>query len=152
MRNFLPLPYLRAGWLTIPPFGDPLAPHNDWLRLWFVLDHEALYGMEKVDRKSLAHSYSRHSSTLTSEINASSSIAPKSSVLRIAMEDILGLAPTADFSLPPGGSFCIDTDAGEQYLIADTWDSMDAWVDAVRLVYTIYAKGKRDVLANVLVV
>lgn len=36
--------------------------------------------------------------------------------------------------------------------IADTWDSMDAWVDAVRLVYTIYAKGKRDVLANVLVV
>nr|XP_024357282.1 protein HLB1-like isoform X1 [Physcomitrium patens]XP_024357285.1 protein HLB1-like isoform X1 [Physcomitrium patens]XP_024357295.1 protein HLB1-like isoform X1 [Physcomitrium patens]XP_024357305.1 protein HLB1-like isoform X1 [Physcomitrium patens]XP_024357313.1 protein HLB1-like isoform X1 [Physcomitrium patens]XP_024357323.1 protein HLB1-like isoform X1 [Physcomitrium patens]XP_024357333.1 protein HLB1-like isoform X1 [Physcomitrium patens] len=117
VRNFLPLPYLRAGWLTIPPFGDPLAPHNDWLRLWFVLDHEALYGMEKVDRKSLAHSYSRHSSTLTSEINASSSIAPKSSVLRIAMEDILGLAPTADFSLPPGGSFCIDTDAGEQYLV-----------------------------------
>lgn len=33
------------------------------------------------------------------------------------MEDILGLAPTADFSLPPGGSFCIDTDAGEQYLV-----------------------------------
>ena len=39
----LPLPYLRAGWLRIPPTGDSLAPHSDWLRLWFVLDHEALY-------------------------------------------------------------------------------------------------------------
>ncbi len=36
--------------------------------------------------------------------------------------------------------------------IADTWDGMDAWVDAIRLVYTIYAQGKRDALANVLVV
>jgi tetratricopeptide (TPR) repeat protein len=152
VRNFLPLPYLRAGWLRIPPAGDALAPHSDWLRLWFVLDHEALYEIEKVDRKSLAHSYSRRSSTLNSESITSNSFASRPSVLRIEMEDILCLAPTADLSLPAGGGFCIDTDAGPQYLIADTWDSMDAWVDAIRLVYTIYAQGKRDALANVLVV
>jgi hypothetical protein len=34
--------------------------------------------------------------------------------------------------------------------IAETWDAVDAWVDAVRLVYTIYAQGKKDVLAGVL--
>lgn len=73
--------------------------------------------IEKVDRKSLAHSYSRRSSTLTSESNTSSSFASRPSVLRIEMEDILCLAPTADLSLPPGGGFCIDTDAGPQYLV-----------------------------------
>jgi hypothetical protein len=35
--------------------------------------------------------------------------------------------------------------------IAETWDATDSWVDAVRLVYTIYAQGKKDVLAGVLV-
>ena len=35
--------------------------------------------------------------------------------------------------------------------IADTWDAMEAWVDSIRLVYTIYAHGKRDALAGVLV-
>jgi hypothetical protein len=39
----LPLPYIKAGWLKIPPPGKPLAPHCDWMLLWFVLDHEALY-------------------------------------------------------------------------------------------------------------
>jgi hypothetical protein len=34
--------------------------------------------------------------------------------------------------------------------IAETWNAMDAWVDAVRLVYTIYVQGKKDVLARVL--
>jgi hypothetical protein len=35
--------------------------------------------------------------------------------------------------------------------IAETWDATDSWVDAVRLVYTIYAQGKKDVLAGVLI-
>ncbi len=39
----LPLPYIKAGWLKIAPPGKPLAPHCDWMLLWFVLDHEALY-------------------------------------------------------------------------------------------------------------
>lgn len=39
----LPLPFVKAGYLTIPPVGDTLAPHSEWQRLWFVLNHEALY-------------------------------------------------------------------------------------------------------------
>jgi hypothetical protein len=29
--------------LKIAPPGKPLAPHCDWMLLWFVLDHESLY-------------------------------------------------------------------------------------------------------------
>ena len=39
----LPLAYLKTGYLSVPPQNDSLATHNDWRRLWFVLDHEALY-------------------------------------------------------------------------------------------------------------
>ncbi|CAM6033695.1 unnamed protein product [Sphagnum compactum] len=143
MRSMLPLPYMKAGWLKIAPPGNPLAPHCDWMRLWFVLDHKALYEMEKVDRKSLAHSYSRR-------VTFADSLPARPSLLRIGMEDIVHMAPSADLSLPPGSGFCIDTVSGPHYLIAETWNAMDAWVDAVRLVYTIYVQGKKDVLAGVL--
>ncbi|CAM6026577.1 unnamed protein product [Sphagnum balticum] len=147
VRSMLPLPYIKAGWLKIPPPGKPLAPHCDWMLLWFVLDHEALYEMEKVDRKTLAHSYSRRGVFAES---STSSLPARPSLLRIAVEDIVHMAPSADLSLPPGGGFCIDTVSGPQNLIAETWDAVDAWVDAVRLVYTIYAQGKKDVLAGLL--
>ncbi|CAK9882944.1 unnamed protein product [Sphagnum jensenii] len=71
VHSMLPLPYIKAGWLKISPPGKLLAPHCDWMLLWFVLDHESLYElgflkimhyvvsqMEKVDWKSLAHNYS----------------------------------------------------------------------------------------------
>ncbi|CAK9858030.1 unnamed protein product, partial [Sphagnum jensenii] len=148
VRSMLPLPYMKSGWLKIAPPGNPLAPHSDWMRLWFVLDHEALYEMEKVDRKSLAHSYSKQ---VTFTESSGSSLPARPSMLRIAMEDIVHMAPSADLSLPPGGGFCIETVSGPQNLIAETWDATDSWVDAVRLVYTIYAQGKKDVLAGVLV-
>uniref|UniRef100_A0A6N2M4A6 Uncharacterized protein n=1 Tax=Salix viminalis TaxID=40686 RepID=A0A6N2M4A6_SALVM len=34
-------------------------------------------------------------------------------------------------------------------LLADSWESLDAWLDATRLVYTIYARGKSEVLAGI---
>ncbi|KAG5228182.1 Ypt/Rab-GAP domain of gyp1p superfamily protein [Salix suchowensis] len=34
-------------------------------------------------------------------------------------------------------------------LLADSWESLDAWLDAIRLVYTIYARGKSEVLAGI---
>lgn len=29
--------------MRVPPGDDSLAPHGDWKKLWFVLDHEAFY-------------------------------------------------------------------------------------------------------------
>lgn len=34
--------------------------------------------------------------------------------------------------------------------VADTWEALDGWLDAIRLVYTIFARGKSDVLAGVI--
>ncbi|KAL3679952.1 hypothetical protein R1sor_022908 [Riccia sorocarpa] len=153
VRSMLPLPYLKAGFLTIAPIGDSLAPHSDWQRLWFVLDHEALYEIEKVDRKSFSRAMSRRptvGSGVDSPTTSSVASVPRESLLRIEMEDIVFMTPCADLSLPPGGGFRIDTGTGHHFLIADTWESMDNWVDAIRLVYTIYARGKRDALGGVL--
>ncbi|XP_058104906.1 protein HLB1 isoform X2 [Magnolia sinica] len=78
VRSMLPLPYFKVGYLTAPPAGNPIAPHSDWRRSQFVLNHE---GLQQV---------------------------------------------------------------------ADTWESLDGWLDAIRLVYTIFARGKSDVLAGVI--
>ncbi|KAG6544242.1 hypothetical protein Mapa_014345 [Marchantia paleacea] len=150
VRSMLPLPYLKAGYLTVPPVGDSLAPHSDWQRLWFVLDHEALHEIEKVDRKSVSRSMSRRPTGVGGVDGPAASTSSRPSMLRIEMEDIVFMTPCADLSLPPGGGFRIDTLTGHQFLIADTWESMDGWVDAIRLVYTIFARGKRDALGGVL--
>jgi hypothetical protein len=34
--------------------------------------------------------------------------------------------------------------------VAESWDSLDGWLDAIRLVYTIFARGKSDVLAGII--
>uniref|UniRef100_A0A453J4R1 Uncharacterized protein n=3 Tax=Triticinae TaxID=1648030 RepID=A0A453J4R1_AEGTS len=34
--------------------------------------------------------------------------------------------------------------------VADTWESLDGWLDAICLVYTIFARGKTDVLAGII--
>jgi hypothetical protein len=38
----LPLPYLKVGYLTAPPANNAIAPHTDWERSQFVLNHEGL--------------------------------------------------------------------------------------------------------------
>ncbi|MFS7942100.1 hypothetical protein Hanom_Chr06g00484121 [Helianthus anomalus] len=64
--------------------------------------------------------------------------------------DIISVAVCSDLTLPPGPSICIDTVHGPVFLIADSWESLDSWLDALRLVYTIFARGKIDVLAGII--
>ncbi|PWA94276.1 tetratricopeptide repeat (TPR)-like superfamily protein [Artemisia annua] len=78
VRSMLPLPYLKVGFLSVPPVENPVAPHIDWRRFKFVLNHEGLQQ------------------------------------------------------------------------IADSWEYLEAWFDALRLVYTIFARGKTDVLAGII--
>ncbi|XP_002972422.2 protein HLB1 [Selaginella moellendorffii] len=140
VRSMLPLPYLKVGYLTVPPIGNPLAPHSDWIKQWFVLDHEALYQMEKVDQRSP-----------TLGASSSPSKAPEGShTRRVEVHDIVCVSPTADLSLPPGGCFVADTPSGQHFMIADNWEAVDGWVDAIRLVYTIFVRGKSEALATVL--
>ncbi|CAM8879556.1 unnamed protein product [Rhodiola kirilowii] len=140
VRSMLPLPNLKVGYLTAPPPGKPIAPHNEWKRSDFFLNHEVLQQFPKVDQRQ------RHS--LSSRPNEP--VNGSKSVIRVEIPDIISVSACADLTLPPGAGLCIDTVHGPVYLVADSWESLDGWLDAIRLVYTIFARGRSDVLAGII--
>ncbi|CAI7789428.1 unnamed protein product [Closterium sp. NIES-53] len=205
VRTMLPLPYLKGGYLTVPPGGNSLAPHAEWLRLWFVLDHERLKEGKKPEPKQPHSNLTSRRNTAHSQTSVTASIVPKpepapptaaapaapanagtpgsaaatsdggrwsdgamggrpnlsSSLeegvpalppppIQVDIGQIVSVEACADLSLPAGGGIVLDTVDGPFYMVADDWDSMDAWVDAIRLVYTIYVRGKSEDLAAVL--
>ncbi|KAL0409210.1 UNVERIFIED_CONTAM: protein HLB1 [Sesamum radiatum] len=139
VRSMLPLPYLKVGYLTAPPVGNPVAPHSDWKRSEFVLNHEVLQQINAVEQRHFLPSLSPKS---REEISKSS--------IRIEVPNIISVSACADLTLPPGAGLCIDTIHGPVFLVAESWESMDGWLDAIRLVYTIFARGKSDVLAGII--
>lgn len=141
VRSMLPLPYLKVGYFTAPPIGNPTSPHSEWKKAQFVLNHEGLYQLISDDQKP-----SRRS--LSSLPNDAANGARHS--VKVEIPDIVSVSASADLTLPPGAGLCVDTTNGPVYLVAESWESLDGWVDALRLVYTIFAKGKSDVLAGVL--
>ncbi|XP_009762641.1 protein HLB1 [Nicotiana sylvestris] len=138
VRSMLPLPYLKVGYLTAPPAGNPLAPHSDWKRSQFVLNHEGLQQISKVDQRHMSRSLS------------SADTSPNGQAIKVDVPDIVSVSACSDLTLPPGAGLCIDTIHGPVYMIADSWESLDWWLDAIRLVYTIGARGKSDVLAGII--
>ncbi|BFG32072.1 hypothetical protein CerSpe_183460 [Prunus speciosa] len=131
VRSMLPLPYLKVGYLTAPPVGKSIAPHSDWKRSQFVLNNEGLQQVNKGEQKQ--------------------SISGRSgeAAIKVDVPDIVSVSSCGDLTLPPGAGLCIDTIHGPVYLVADSWEFLDGWLDAIRLVYTIYARGKSEVLAGI---
>lgn len=140
VRSMLPLPYLKVGYLTSPPAGNPLAPHSDWKRSQFVLNQEGLQQISKVDQRHMSSSLSSNSADMS----------PSRQAIKVDVPDIISVSACADLTLPPGAGLRIDTIHGPVYMIADSWESLDWWLDAIRLVYTIGARGKSDVLAGII--
>ncbi|PHT92156.1 hypothetical protein T459_00038 [Capsicum annuum] len=140
VRSMLPLPYLKVGYLTSPPAGNPLAPHSDWKRSQFVLNHEGLQQISKVDQRHMSRGLSSNSPAMS----------PSREAIKVDVPDIISVSACADLTLPPGAGLRIDTIHGPVYMIADSWESLDWWLDAIRLVYTIGARGKSDVLAGII--
>ncbi|CAJ1976346.1 unnamed protein product [Sphenostylis stenocarpa] len=141
VRSMLPLPHLKVGYLTAPPVGSMIAPHNDWKRSEFLLDHEKLQQIPRGDHKQLPQSLSGRS---VDAVNGDKK------TIKVDIADIISVSACADLTLPPGAGLCIDTSHGSFYLVADSWESLDGWLDALRLVYTIYVRGKSDVLAGII--
>lgn len=56
----LPLPHLKIGYLTAPPAGSIIAPHNDWKRSEFILDHERLQQVRHLADKLKIFSEATH--------------------------------------------------------------------------------------------
>ncbi|KAL6515098.1 Protein hlb1 [Orobanche hederae] len=140
VRSMLPLPYLKVGYLTAPPVGNPVAPHSEWTHSQFVLNHDGLQQLNKVEQRHMSPSLSSKSGDMSSSKPA----------IRVDVPDIVSVSPCADLTLPPGAGLCIDTIHGPVFLVAESWESLDGWLDAIRLVYTIYARGKSDVLAGII--
>ncbi|XP_030501084.1 protein HLB1 isoform X1 [Cannabis sativa] len=140
VRSMLPLPYLKVGYLTAPPAGNPIAPHNEWKRSQFVLNHEGLQQISVGDQ--------RQGSGLSGMSGDAAKMDKKA--IRVDVPDIVSVSACADLTLPPGAGLCIDTVQGTVFLVADSWESLDGWLDGIRLVYTIYARNKSDVLAGII--
>ncbi|PSS11244.1 UDP-N-acetylglucosamine--peptide N-acetylglucosaminyltransferase [Actinidia chinensis var. chinensis] len=140
VRSMLPLPYLKLGYLTAPPVGSPVAPHGDWKRTQFVLNHEGLHQFLLTEQKQMSPSYRTSEDTMNTNRSA----------VKVDIPDIISVSACADLTLPPGAGLCIDTIHGPVFFVADSWESLDGWLDAIRLVYTIFARGKRDVLAGII--
>ncbi|EXB81864.1 hypothetical protein L484_015338 [Morus notabilis] len=140
VRSMLPLPYLKVGYLTAPPAGKPIAPHNEWKRSQFVLNHEGLQQISKGQQRQVPPSLSGRSDATKIDKRA----------VKVDVLDIVSVSACADLTLPPGAGLCIDTIHGTIFLVADSWESLDGWLDAIRIVYTIYARNKSDVLAGII--
>ncbi|KAL4362262.1 hypothetical protein GQ457_04G016870 [Hibiscus cannabinus] len=141
VRSMLPLPHLKEGYLTATPAGNTIAPHSEWKRTEFFLNHEALQQVIKVEPKQVSRSLSgRVVDVGNTGIKA----------IRVDIPDIISVSACADLTLPPGAGLCINTKSGSVFLVADSWESVDGWLDAIRLVYTIHARGKTDVLAGII--
>lgn len=141
VRSMLPLPHLKVGYLTAPPVGTTIAPHNDWKRSEFLLDHEKLQQIPRGEQKQVPQNLSGRSADAVNGDKKS---------IKIDIADIVSVSACADLTLPPGAGLCIDTNHGSVFLVADSWESLDGWLDAIRLVYTIYVRGKSDVLAGII--
>ncbi|XP_035543744.1 protein HLB1-like isoform X2 [Juglans regia] len=141
VRSMLPLPHLKVGYLTAPPVGKLVAPHIDWKRSQFVLNHEGLLQVNKVEQKQVPQSLSGNTGDVVNNDKGG---------IRIDVPDIVSVSACADLTLPPGAGLCIDTINGPVFMVADSWESLDGWLDAIRLVYTIYARRKSDVLAGII--
>ncbi|KAK9059367.1 hypothetical protein SSX86_021987 [Deinandra increscens subsp. villosa] len=135
VRSMLPLPYLKVGYLTAPPVGNTIAPHCDWKHTQFVLNHEGLQQIHNGEQRHMVSGDKTGNGRPAIKIN---------------IPDIVSVSACADLSLPPGPAICIDTIHGPTFLIADSWEYLDTWLDAIRLVYTIFARGKTDVLAGII--
>ncbi|XP_065039180.1 protein HLB1-like isoform X2 [Musa acuminata AAA Group] len=140
VRSMLPLPYFKVGYLTAQPAHIPIAPHRDWQRSQFILNHEGLQQVSSAE-KNLSQSPSGRSQG-SPQIDKS--------LVKVDVCDIVSVTACADLTLPQGAGLCIDTIHGPVYLVADTWDSLYGWQDAICLVYTIFARGKSDVLAGII--
>lgn len=118
-----------------------MAPHCDWKRSQFALNHEGLQQLISVEQRQSPGGLSGRSGDVVN-LNRSA--------IKVDVPEIVSVSACADLTLPPGAGLCIDTIDGPLFLVADSWESLDGWVDAIRLVYTIFARGKSDVLAGVI--
>ncbi|KAG8659005.1 hypothetical protein MANES_02G003100v8 [Manihot esculenta] len=118
VRSMLPLPYLKVGYLTAPPAGKPMAPHSDWKRSQFVLNHEGFQQVNKLEQKQ-TQSLSGRPAMTNGEKRA----------VKVNISDITSVSACADLTLPPGAGLCIDTIHGPFFLVGTSFILLEIYIE-----------------------
>jgi len=149
VRQMLPLPFLRAGYLTAPLQRTLMQVNESYRRDWFVLDHVSLRAASNMESTLSAAS----SGLLSTQRGFPHSSQPEEEPLVVTLGDILDVRRCADPSLPPGGAIWISLQSSPMglYLVAEDGDSADAWVDALILANHMVLSRSHEALAEALV-
>eukprot|EP00884_Botryococcus_braunii_P019778 jgi/Botrbrau1/6484/Bobra.0034s0057.1 len=143
VQSLLPLPYLRAGFLTATTTDTELTCGERWQRHWFVLDHESF----RVRSAELARDESDYAA-----IAEHDSDADEDKFHRIMLADILTVRKCSDPSLPKGFAMWVSLHSRPQghYYIAAYLDELEGWVDALHLAGHLASTGRVPALHTAL--
>ncbi|CAL9051992.1 unnamed protein product, partial [Musa banksii] len=73
------------------------------------------------------------------------------SSIKIDVPNIVSMSAYVDLTLPGSAGLCVHTIHHPIYLLSNaSLCSLEGWVDAIRLVCTIFTQGKSDILASIL--
>eukprot|EP00878_Enallax_costatus_P020836 GHUV01022040.1.p1 GENE.GHUV01022040.1~~GHUV01022040.1.p1 ORF type:complete len:347 (+),score=111.87 GHUV01022040.1:674-1714(+) len=155
VRQMLPLPFLRAGYLTAPRARSIGSVTETYRRDWFVLDHRSLRQASSMETSlstagaGVLSTQQRGASTAAAASNAASDDDP----LVLPLEELLAVRRCAEPSLPEGGGIWISTQALPTgiYLVADDIAAADAWVDALVLCQHLVGSRSSEALEEALV-
>uniref|UniRef100_A0A0A9CUA4 Uncharacterized protein n=1 Tax=Arundo donax TaxID=35708 RepID=A0A0A9CUA4_ARUDO len=102
VRSMLPLPYLKVGYLTAPPANNAIAPHKEWERSQFILNHEGLQQADAPDQPpSQSHGHMDRGRK----------------PVRINVADIISVSACSDLTLPSGAGLCVETIHGPTFFV-----------------------------------
>jgi hypothetical protein len=154
VRQMLPLPFLRAGYLTSPRARSIGSVTETYRRDWFVLDHTSLRQASSMET-SLS---TAGAGVLSGQHRGSSAAAAASAAvsdeepLVLPLVELLAIRRCAEPSLPEGGGIWISTQALPTgiYLVADDAQDADAWVDALVLCQHLVGSRSSEALEEAL--
>ncbi|WIA29190.1 hypothetical protein OEZ86_011701 [Tetradesmus obliquus] len=143
VRQMLPLPFLRAGFLTAPRSRSIGTVTETYRRDWFVLDHRSLRQASSMEMSLStagagvlsSSSGQRVGAPGVSAAAAAAGVGGEDEPLLLALTELLAVRRCAEPSLPEGGGIWVSTSGVPTgiYLVADDADAADAWVDALVL-------------------
>ncbi|KAJ9531741.1 hypothetical protein QJQ45_021888 [Haematococcus lacustris] len=149
VKQLLPLPFLRAGYLTAPVPGAG-REQDPWHRDWFVLDHSSLRAA--TSRESSLSTATAAGLLVPSNQTATSTADSSAQALTLPLEQVNRVQRVDDPTLPPGAGFwvCLHDQPLGVFLVADNEDDADAWADALMLCAYIVQTRSAQTLAQAL--
>lgn len=127
VKQLLPLPFLRAGFLSAPVPSTRGTPDEVWRRDWFVLDHASLRSATSSEGSLSGH-------LVTPQLRPSPADSSQQALV-LPIPQLVHATRVDDPSLPEGAALwiCCEGDTQGSFLVADDEDAADAWTDAVIL-------------------